>query len=131
LGDGGIPMSQRDRLGERGGSNLKTILTLLIVAFLIFCGVKIIPAFFANYQLQDSMDTEARFAIAEHKAEDQIREDIWKRVQDLDIPAKKENIKVSSEQRSVNISLDYVIPVDLRIYQFNLEFHPHSDNHTL
>jgi hypothetical protein len=77
------------------------------------------------------MQTEARFAIADHKGEDQIREDIWKKVQELDIPVKKENIKVSSEQRSVAISLDYVVPVDLRVYQFNLEFHPHADNHTL
>jgi hypothetical protein len=124
-------MKQPGRSGERGGSRLNTVLTLLVVGFLIFSGVKIIPACFANYQLQDSMQTEARFAIADHKGEDQIREDIWKKVQELDIPVKKENIKVSSEQRSVAISLDYVVPVDLRVYQFNLEFHPHADNHTL
>ena len=124
-------MNQPVRSGERGGSKLKTVLTLLIVGFLIFSGVKIIPAYFANYQLQDSMQTEARFAIADHRAVDQIREDIWKKVQELEIPAKKEDIKVSTEQRSVAISLDYVVPVDLRVYQFNLEFHPHADNHTL
>jgi len=124
-------MNQPDRSGERGASKLKTVLTLLMVGFLIFSGVKIIPAYFANFQLQDSMQTEARFAIADHRAGDQIREDIWKKVQELDIPAKKEDIKISSEQRSVTISLDYVVPVDLRIYQFNLEFHPHADNHTL
>ena len=124
-------MNQPDRSGERGASKLKTVLTLVIVGFLIFSGVKIIPAYFANFQLQDSMQTEARFAIADHRAVDQIREDIWKKVQELDIPAKKEDIKVSGEQRSVAISLDYVVPVDLRVYQFNLEFHPHADNHTL
>ncbi len=124
-------MNQPVRLGERGGSKLKTVLTLVIAGFLIFSGVKIIPAYFANFQLQDSMQTEARFAIADHRAVDQIREDIWKKVQELDIPAKKEDIKVSGEQRSVAISLDYVVPVDLRVYQFNLEFHPHADNHTL
>jgi hypothetical protein len=124
-------MNQPDRSSERGGSKLNTVLTLLVVGFLIFSGVKIVPAYFANYQLQDSMQTEARFAIANHKAEEDIREDIWKKVQELEIPAKRENIKVSSEQRSVAISLDYVIPVDLRVYQFILEFHPHADNHTL
>jgi hypothetical protein len=124
-------MNQPDRSSERGGSKLNTVLTLLIVGFLIFSGVKIVPAYFANYQLQDSMQTETRFAIANHKGEEDIREDIWKKVQELEIPVKRENIKVSSEQRSVAISLDYVIPVDLRVYQFTLEFHPHADNHTL
>jgi hypothetical protein len=124
-------MNQPDRSRERGRSKLNTVLTLLIVGFLIFSGVKIVPAYFANYQLQDSMQTETRFAIANHKGEEDIREDIWKKVQELEIPVKRENIKVSSEQRSVAISLDYVIPVDLRVYQFILEFHPHADNHTL
>ena len=110
---------------------MNTVLTLLIVGFLIFTGAKIVPVYFANYQLQDSMDTEARFAIANHKGDEDIREDIWKKVQELEIPAKRENIKVVNEQRTVSISLDYVIPVDLRVYQFNLEFHPHADNHTL
>jgi hypothetical protein len=124
-------MKQPDRSGERGGSKLKTVLALLIVGFLIFSGVKIIPAYFANYQLQDSMQTEARFAISNRKGEEEIREDIWKKVQELEIPAKRESIKVSSSQGSVTISLDYMIPVDLRVYQFNLEFHPHADNHTI
>jgi len=124
-------MTQPDWSSERGGSKVNTVLTLLVIGFLVFCAVKIVPAYFANYQLQDSMDTEARFAIANHKSDEEIREDIWKKAQELEIPAKRENIKVSSEQRAVNISVDYSIPVDLRVYQFTLEFHPHADNHTL
>jgi hypothetical protein len=124
-------MNLPDRPGERGGSKLNTVLTLLIVGFLVFCCVKIVPAYFANYQLQDSMETEARFAIANHKGEEDIREDIWKKVQELDIPAKRENIKIGNSQGSVTISLDYVIPVDLRVYQFSIDFHPHADNHTI
>lgn len=131
MGGSAIPMSKLDRSAERGSSRLNTVLTLLIVGFLVFAGVKVVPPYFANYQLQDSMETEARFAIVNHKGDEDIREDIWKKVQELEIPAKRENIKVSTEQRSVSISLDYVIPVDLRVYQFNLEFHPHADNHTI
>ena len=98
---------------------------------MVFAGVKIVPAYFANYQLQDSMETEARFAIANHKGDDEIREDIWKKVKELEIPAKKEDIRVSLVQGALNISLNYVVPVDLKVTQFNLEFHPHADNHTI
>lgn len=124
-------MGRPERKSERGGSRLKTILALLIFGFLVFSAVKVIPAFFAKYQLQDAMETESRFAIVNHKGEDDIREDVWKKVQELEIPAKKESIKVMVQQRDVNISVDYIVPVDLKIYQFNLEFHPHADNHTL
>jgi hypothetical protein len=124
-------MKHSDRSGEQGGAKLNTVLTLLIVGFLVFCGVKMVPAYFANYQLQDAMESEARFAIANHKGEEDIRDDIWKKVQELDIPVKREAIKVANSQGAVTISLDYSIPVDLRVYQFSLDFHPHADNHTI
>lgn len=124
-------MGKTDRRGEHGGSKLKTILTLLIFGFLLFSAVKVVPAYFANYQLQDAMQTEARFAITSRKDVNQVREDIWKKVQELEIPAKPDAIRVGYGQGSVEISLDYVVPVDLKVYQFNLEFHDHADNHTI
>ncbi len=124
-------MGKLDRRREHGGSKLNTILTLLILGFMVFCGIKVVPAYFANYQLQDAMQTEARFAITSRKNDEMVREDIWKKVQELEIPAKREAIRVGYGQGSVEISLDYVVPVDLKVYQFNLEFHPHADNHTI
>jgi hypothetical protein len=124
-------MGKLDRKSEHGGSKLNTVLGLLIVGFMIFSGVKVVPAFFANYQLQDAMETEARFAITSKKDDEMVREDIWKKVQELGVPARRDAIKVGYGQGSVEISLDYVVPVDLKVYQFNLEFHPHADNHTI
>lgn len=120
-----------DRTTERGGSKLNTLLTLLILGSLVFAGVKIIPAYFANYQFQDAIETEARFSIANRKGEDDVREDVWKKIQELGIPAKKEDIRILSNEGYVQISLSYTVPVDLRVYQFKLEFHPHADNRTL
>jgi Domain of unknown function (DUF4845) len=118
---------QRGR--ERGGSKLNMILTLLILVVMVFAGVKIVPAYFANYQFQDSINTEARFAIVNDKGVEQIREDVWNKAQDLSIPLnKKEDIVVSASRSEVSISIDYSVPVDLIIYQFQLQFHPHSDS---
>jgi hypothetical protein len=131
LGGNVISAARPNRIPERGGSKLNTILTLLILASLIFTGVKIVPAMFAKFQLQDAIETESRFAIVNHKGEEEIREDVWKKMQELGIPATKEAIRVTVQQRDVTISVDYTVPVDLQVYQFNLEFHPHADNHTL
>lgn len=124
-------MRQSDRVREHGGSRMNTILTLLILGFLIFTGVEIVPPYFSKYQLQDAIETESRFAIVNHKGEDEVREDVWKKVQELGIPATKDNIKVNVQQRDISISLDYTVPIDLKVFQFNLDFHPHADNHTL
>jgi hypothetical protein len=112
---------------------MSTVLALLIVGAMIFSAVKIIPAYFANYQLQDSMQTEARFALSYPKKDaDQVRNDIWRKVQDLSIPVAQEDaIKVTEDDANVTISLDYSVPVDLKVYQFTLQFHPHADNHTI
>lgn len=101
------------------------------MAALVFSAVKIVPAYVNNYQLQDSMETEARFAGANRKAEADIRQDVWKKVQELGIPVKQDDIRVSVVEGAVQISLNYSIPVDLQVYRFNLDFHPHADNRTI
>jgi Domain of unknown function (DUF4845) len=100
---------------------------------MIFAAVKIVPAYVENYQFQDSMQSEARFALSYPKKNaDQVRDDLWRKAQDLSIPlAQKDDIKVMMDDTNVTISVDYSVPVDLKLYQFSLQFHPHADNHTI
>jgi Domain of unknown function (DUF4845) len=123
-----------ERDSERGGSRLNLVLTLLVLAAMVFIAVKIVPPYFANYEFQDAVQSEARFALAGYpkKTEDDIRDDIWKKAQELSVPVKKrEDIQVSLDQGNVSISTDYSVPVDLMVYQLTLEFHPHADNHSI
>ena len=110
---------------------MNLLLLLLVLGFLVFSGVAVVPALFAKFQLQDAIETESRFAVINHKGEDEIREDVWKKMQELGISATKDSIRVSVAQRDVSITVDYAVPVDLKVFQFNMEFHPHADNHTI
>ncbi|HEX5425612.1 MAG TPA: hypothetical protein VFW94_18825 [Candidatus Acidoferrales bacterium] len=118
---------------QRGGSRVSLVITLLIVAAMVFAAVKIVPAYVNAYEFQDSMQTEARFALSyPPKGADQIRSDVWQKAQDLSIPLDtKDEIQVTEDQGIVNISVNYSVPVDLTVYQFTLQFHPHADNHTI
>jgi Domain of unknown function (DUF4845) len=107
------------------------LITLLILGAMGFAAFKVVPAYFANWQLQDAIENEARFAIASRKGEDDIRDDVYKRVQELGVPAKRDDIKVSLVQGLVTISLNYAVPVDLQVYQFRIDFNPHADNRTI
>jgi hypothetical protein len=104
-----------------------------ILAALAFAAVKIIPLYVTNYEFQDSIESEARFAMADFppKTADNIRDDIWKKAQELSIPLEKKDIQIIMDQGNVTISADYVVPLDLMIYQTTLQFHPHADNHTI
>ncbi|HEV2615636.1 MAG TPA: hypothetical protein VGU63_03390 [Candidatus Acidoferrales bacterium] len=124
-------MSRALYRGERGGARIKALLALIILGSAIFCAVKIVPSYFANYQLQDSIRQEAAYASADRKKDDDIRADVEKKVKELGIPADSKDIQVSDVSGNVQISVDYIVPVDLAVYQLQLHFHPQANNASL
>src|SRR5262249_25386565 len=126
-------MAGRNSDGERGGSKLNLIFTLFVLGSMAFAAIKIVPVYFANYQLQDSIDSESRFALTGYpkKSAEDVRTDIFNKAKDLGIPTQKDAIHVAMENGSVDIGLDYSVPIDLAVYQFTLQFHPHADNHSI
>jgi Domain of unknown function (DUF4845) len=118
---------------QLGGAKINLVLTLVILGSMAYSGFRIVPAYFANYQLQDTLTSEARFATATYpkKTADDIRDDVWKKMQELGIQARQEDIKVNAQDQAVSIAVDYTVPVDLTVYQFTLDFHPHADSHSI
>jgi hypothetical protein len=121
----------KDRLRERGGTKINLLLTLIILGSMIFAAVMLVPPYFTNYQLQDAMNTEARFAGYNRKSEEEIREDVWKKVQELGVPAKRADIKVTNDNSTTQITVNYTVPINMIFKQYDWEFHAHGDNHSL
>jgi len=120
-----------ERSRERGEGKLKAIIVTAILVLGIFAGIKVIPPYVAYYQLNDKVQEIARFGVVEHNTEDQIRDKVMKTIEDLEIPATKENIKVSAGTQRVLISVDYTVPVDILFYHVELHFTPSSENKSL
>ena len=122
-----------ERTGQRGGSKRNTLVTLAILGALVFLAVKIVPVYVNNFEFQDSIESESRFALSAYpkKSVDDIRDDVFKKAQELNIPAKEDDIQVVVNQSDVDIDLAYTVPINLAVYQFNLQFHPHADNHNI
>jgi predicted AlkP superfamily phosphohydrolase/phosphomutase len=116
---------------QRGGGTIKAILWTAILVYGAFVAYKILPAYVAEYQLADKMQEQARFSVVNRYSEEQVRDNIFKVVKDLEIPVKREEIKVVASPEVVKISMDYTIPVDLLVYQLNLHFTPSSENKNL
>ena len=126
-------MSRNKKPAERGGSKANLILTLLVLGIMAFVAIKICPVYFANYEFQDSIESESRFALTGYpkKTPDDVRNDVWSKAKDLGIPTQKDAIKIAMDSGSVEIGVEYSVPIDLAVYQFTLQFHPHADNHTI
>jgi hypothetical protein len=113
--------------GQRGEGKLKAILYTMILVAGVYLAFKTVPLYVSDYQLKDKMSEQARFAVVNRYSEDQIRDIIFKTVQDLDIPAKREDIKVEHTNHGIRISLNYTVPVDFMVYQTDLSFAPSSE----
>jgi hypothetical protein len=116
---------------ERGEGRLKGILIVAIIVLAIYTAWKMVPPFVDDYQLSDRMQEQSRYAMVNHYTEEQIRDNIYKVIVDLDIPAKREDVKIVSNNNVVKISLDYTVPVDLLVYHTDLHFTPNSETKSL
>ncbi len=112
--------------GQRGGSRLKLIIWLLVVLSFGYVCVKVVPVLFASYKFEDSVQTTARMAPVSHQTDDDLKKTIVQAAQDNDLPVTADEIQVVHKGYSVEISVEYSVTVDLRVYQWTLHFHPDS-----
>jgi hypothetical protein len=112
---------------QRGGGNMKAIAYLAVLISAVYIAVKIVPPYVAEYQLKDKITEQARFAVVNHFSDDQIKDSIFRTIQDLDIPAKRDDVKVAPTNHGLMISVNYSVPVDLLLYKTELDFSPSSE----
>lgn len=121
----------RERRRQRGEGRAKAIFWTLVLLLALFLAIKLIPAYVSDYQLHDKLVTEARFATVNRRSDEELRNIVFQEIQDLDIPAHREDIKIESSPRYVRISVDYIVPVDLWFYRTELHFNPSTENKSL
>jgi hypothetical protein len=123
--------TRRDRNPESGNSKLNALIVFAILGFLGFAAFQIAPPLMAKFQLQDAVTSEARFAVATHKPEDQIRMEIMKKIAELEIPATDKDVTILASPNTVTITVHYTVPIDLKVYHFDLDNNVTADGHAL
>jgi hypothetical protein len=123
------PISIRN--AERGAGYLKPILWTLILASIVYVAVKVIPVLVNEYEFQDSMQNIARNASANGGTIEKIRDAVMKEAEKDELPVNNEDIKVTAKGGNVRINVDYSVTVDLKVYQWTLNFHPAASNDSL
>ena len=125
----GDALTKRKR--ERGSGDLKAIVwTIVLVAF-IYATAMVLPVLINEYQFQDSLQNIARFASVNRKNSDQIQKAVLDEAQKEDLPVEADDIKVESNAGNIHINVDYSVTVDLKVFQWTLNFHPAASNASL
>jgi hypothetical protein len=120
-----------ERLGEGGKGNLKAIIWTLILAAFIYVAAMVLPVLVNEYQFQDSLQDIARFATVNRRTPEQIRQAVLDVAAKQDLPVQADDIKVEGTGYNVRIAVDYSVTVDLKVYQWTLNFHPAAANAAL
>jgi hypothetical protein len=113
-------------------ATLKLILGVAIFAVLALVGIKIIPPFFSNYELEDEIKTEALQATYSTRSEEDIREAIIKHARNYDIALTPKQVHISRVggfgTGTLAIEAEYSVLVEMPGYSTTLDFHPSSKN---
>ena len=97
----------------------------------IYATAMVLPVLINEYQFQDSLQNIARFASVNRKNSDQIQKAVLDEAQKEDLPVEADDIKVESNAGNIHINVDYSVTVDLKVFQWTLNFHPAASNASL
>jgi cell division protein FtsL len=125
----GNASQRRDK--QRGGARLKAVVWTTILAVFIYVAAMLLPVLVNEYQFQDSLQDIARFASVNHRSSEQIKQAVLDEAQKQDLPVEAEDIKVEGTGGNIHINVDYSVTIDLKVYQWTLNFHPTAYNASL
>lgn len=100
----------------------------MILAAFIYVAAMTLPVLINEYQFQDSLQDIARFASVNRKNNEQVRQQVLEEAQKEDLPVQAENIQVEGNGGNIHINVDYSVTIDLKVYQWTLNFHPVANN---
>jgi hypothetical protein len=110
---------------------LRSLLGFAIIAAGIYLAWMVIPPYFKAYQLEDTIEQEARLNSYTSKSEEDIKTAVFRKAQELELPIRSEQIKVQRMGGTVSIDVEYTVHVDLPFYPLDLRFNPSSKNRAI
>lgn len=110
--------------GIRGGANVGCIVWLLILGFVSYILWKVVPVKIASSEFYDVMQEQAAFgSIKDPKF---IEFEILRKADELKIPVKKDNLKITRSRESITVEAHYEITIDFfnGAYKYVWKFDP-------
>ena len=110
--------------GIRGGANIGCMIWLIILGLVAYVLYKVVPVKMASSEFFDAMQEQASFgSIKDQKF---IEYEILKKAEELQIPVKKDNLKISKTNNAIKVEAHYEITIDFfnGAYKYVWKFDP-------
>jgi hypothetical protein len=109
----------------------KALLSLAFLGGVIYTGFKTLPVYVDNYQLQDYIQTQTPYWLTQRVTAETIQRNVVAKAQELGLPVAPANVTVTANAYRVSVSIDYSVPVDLKVHTLQLHFTPSSENRSI
>ena len=107
------------RRREIGGSSLGCILSFVLLLFVVFVGIRVVPTRIAVAEMQDFCERQAERASLPHYSNDDIAASILQKAKEENLPITKKDIEVSRDAGRVRILVRYHVVFDLGVYKYD------------
>ena len=110
---------------RRGWSSLGCLITLLILAVVIYFGVGVGEQYLRFYRYQDEMRQQVRFAA--HNSDLQIVRRLREQADSLSLPEAAGEVTVQRDDRHITIDSEYYVQLELPLIVHEVRFTPHAE----
>jgi hypothetical protein len=105
-------------------SRLRQAAGVAVLAILVFLGVRLIPIYLHNQELQQFVEEVTHRAAAPTSSDDVLRSWVLSKAADLELPVVANNVHIDRTVDGVHIDVRYAVRVDLPLYTVDLHFYP-------
>jgi hypothetical protein len=95
-----------------------------VLAILILLGVRLIPIYFHNQELQQFVEDVTHRPATPTSSDDVLRAWVLEKAANLDLPVAADNVHIARNAASVRMDVRYVVHVNLPLYTVDLHFYP-------
>jgi hypothetical protein len=114
-------MKTMARQSERGGTRLKFLIVVTIIAAVAYAGYLFIPVAYQAYQIKDLMQHDVDTAVALGRPTSWIKEQLVKSSPEYGIPADAVITPTQQENR-MEVRMQYTLPIEFPGFVYNYEF---------
>ena len=105
-------------------TRLRQAAGVAVLAILAVLGLRLIPIYLHNRELQQFVEDVTHRAAAPTSSDDVLRSWVLAKAADLGLPVVADNVHIQRAPESVHIEVRYAVRVNLPLYTVDLHFYP-------
>jgi hypothetical protein len=110
---------------RQGITSLGCLVSLLLLAAVVYFGLNIGEHYFNFYQYQDAMRQEVKFA--QHNSDALILRHLRERADSLGLPEAAGEVTLQRDGRHIEMESEYYVHIELPLMVREVRFNPHAE----